>query len=92
MALIRAVALTASDQGVFTGQTTYYGICLRETAAAVASVRVYDGTSATGTLIDVVSLAASGSFSVMHPHGIRCYLGIYVDIVAGTVEGSIRLG
>jgi hypothetical protein len=90
--IIRPVALTASDQLVFTGQTTYWGICVRETAGAVAQVRVYDNTSATGTLVDVVALAANGSITIMHPHGLRCFIGVYVDIVAGTVEGSIRMG
>ena len=89
---VRAVPLTGSDQLVITGQMSYCGFTVRETAGAVASFRVYDNTSATGTLLDTVSLAANESWSEVYTRGIWCQNGIYVDVLAGTIEGSLRLG
>jgi hypothetical protein len=88
-----AIALTGSDQVIRATHGLYRGICLRETASATAAVRVYDNASAaSGTLLDVVALAANGSASLMHEPGIQVANGIYVDIVSGTVEGSVRVG
>jgi len=89
----RAIALSGADQAVYTGGAIYRGIVLRETAAAPAQVRVYDGTSAAGILLDDVALAASASASTWYGDGgIWASTGIFVDIVTGTVEGSLRLG
>jgi len=90
----RTIALTGADQLVCTGGAIYRGIVVRETAAAVAVVRVYDGTTTAGTLIDEVSLAASGSASLWYGDGgIWCSVGIFVDVVGpAAVEGSVRVG
>lgn len=93
MDYIRAVPLTGSDQIVANGgPAVYYGIVVRETAAAVASLRVYDGTSAAGVLIDSIALLASEDQSNALTKGIWCANGLFVDILAGTIEGSIRVG
>lgn len=86
------VALTGSDQLVRTGVGTYYGFTIRETAGAVAKVQVFDGTSATGTLLETISLVANGSDKAFYPGGMWAANGIFVKILAGTVEGSLRLG
>lgn len=90
---VRAIALTGSDQAVRSGFGTYCGITVRETAGSTAVVRVFDGTSASGTVIDAVSLAANAAWTTyVAGAGIRVDTGIYVDIVSGTVEGSVRVG
>ena len=91
---MRAYALTGSDQLVFTGVGWYGGFSVRETAAAAASIRVYDGTSATGTLLDTIALAANESARENYTGNgmLQFSNGVYVDIVSGTVEGSVRLG
>ncbi|MEA2704740.1 MAG: hypothetical protein QOD63_2685 [Actinomycetota bacterium] len=86
------IALTGADQLVRTGIGTYYGFSIRETAGAVATVRIYDGTTAAGTLLDTLGLAANQSMREYYPDGIWVQSGIFVKIVAGAVEGSIRLG
>lgn len=90
----RAVALTGSDQAVSAVPTVYRGFTLRETAGAVATVRLYDNASAaSGTLIDSVALAAGESRSIwLASGGILTTAGLYVKIVAGAVEGSVRVG
>jgi len=87
---VTPVALTGSDQLVYSGHVIYAGITVRETAAAPATVRVFDGTSATGTLLATIGLAAGQSVDLDHVRGIRAALGVYVD-VTGAVEGSVRL-
>lgn len=85
-----AIALTGADQLVYTGPGIYAGLVLRETdGAGGASVQVRDGTSNTGTLIDVVSVDAYGSAT--SGASVRFSVGLYVEVVTGTVEGSVRL-
>jgi hypothetical protein len=73
------------------GTTIYYdGFSVRETAGAVASLRIRAG-SVTGPIIGGASLVANGSFSEsLGLAPINCDGGVYVEVVAGTVEGSIR--
>jgi hypothetical protein len=85
------VALTGADQAVATSRTTYRGITVRETAGAVATVRVFDNASAaTGTLLDSIALAAGASLSLLYVGGLSARNGVYVD-VTGAVEGSVRI-
>jgi hypothetical protein len=85
-----AVALTGSDQVVRASHTTYGGYTIRETAGAVATVRIYDNASAaSGTLLGTIALLANESRDVQYPAGVRAANGVFVDVVAGTVEGSV---
>lgn len=89
----RAIALTGSDQLIRTGGAIYRGFTIRETAGAAATIRIHDGTSASGTLLDVVGLAIGESAREWYDTGgIWAENGVYVDIVTGTIEGSIRIG
>lgn len=89
-----SVALSGADQVVSSGPALYRGITLRETTGMMgASVRVYDNPSAaSGTLLEVVGLNGGGSVSLLHPVALAAQTGIYVDVVSGAVEGSIRVG
>lgn len=88
-----AIALTGANQVVRTDGTLYYGFSLRETAGAVATVRIYDNASAaSGTEIDSIELAANESAREFYVGGIWAVNGLYVSIVAGAVEGSVRIG
>jgi hypothetical protein len=87
-----AVALTGADQVVRDSHCVLGGYTIRETAGAVAAVRVYDNASAaSGTLLATIGLAANASHDVHYPGGIRAAQGVYVDVVTGAVEGSIRI-
>lgn len=77
---------------VFTGPCTFKGLSVRETAGAAAAARIYDGTSAAGTLLAAISLPANGSYAFSVPDGIRAATGIYWSVVSGTVEGSVWVG
>lgn len=86
------IALTGSDQAARATACIFQGWTIRETAGAAAYVRMYDNASAaSGTLVGEVSLAANGSSTIVGA-GIRCTAGLYVDIVSGTVEGSVFIG
>jgi hypothetical protein len=90
-ALATPVALTGTDQQVHSGRGGYVGFAVRETAAAAAVVRIYDGTSAAGVLLDQVTLAANGEARAHYPGGLRFATGLFVDVVSGAVAGSIRI-
>lgn len=93
--VVRALALTGASQLIRNRATRYCGFAMQEHngTPAAATALVYDGVSAAGTLIDVVSLAAGGSGSSYIPGGIICEKGIYVAVAgSGTIQGSIRVG
>lgn len=81
-----AVNSTTGTTGdtTITGGTTYYGLSLL--SAAAVTVNVYNGTSASGELIDVVATvgAAGATYHWFGPNGIRCNNGLFVDGVANT--------
>ncbi|GLY55216.1 hypothetical protein [Lentzea sp. NBRC 102530] len=89
-----AIALTGSDQVVSARPAFYRGAAISETAGSTAVVRIYDNASAaSGTLLATIRLAANETFDVLFDgFGVRAVSGIYVDVVSGAVEGSIRLG
>jgi len=75
-------------------QSAYAGVALH--ALTACKVRLWDNaTTAAGTLLDSIELTAAGQGSfasfVLDPP-VRVVNGIFVELVTGTVEGSIRLG
>jgi hypothetical protein len=81
-----AAGAAAAGIGIFAGYS------LRETAGAAATVRIWDGTAAAGILLATVALTASGSEAFAPPGGVFFATGMFVEVVAGTVEGSIYIG
>lgn len=88
------LALPTTSQLVRSGLVNYRGFAIRETSgAAVATVRIRDGLNATGLLVDDIQLTASESAREWYPEeGIAIEVGLYVEVVAGAVEGSLRIG
>jgi hypothetical protein len=72
-----------------TAPCRYQGFTIAETAAAAAKVRIRDG-SATALILEDITLNASQSADDFYEIGIAAPNGIYVEIVSGAVEGSIR--
>lgn len=69
-----------------------YGWSVREAAGspAVATVIVHAGTDASGPAIGEIELAANGaSTEWFGPQGVQMRDGIFVEVVAGTVEGVV---
>ncbi|MEA2703549.1 MAG: hypothetical protein QOD63_1494 [Actinomycetota bacterium] len=89
-----ALPISGVSQALLAFAGVYRGWALRETAGAVATVRLYDNaTAASGTLLDTIELGANESGSEwLAGGGLRFANGIYVSIVAGAVEGSVRVG
>lgn len=72
------------------------GWSLRETAGAAATVELWNGNGTGGERLFVLALAANGS-STTGPleHGIDFGRGVYLEVVAGSVNGAVwvrRLG
>lgn len=89
-----AVPITGSGP-IAPGPAVYKGLSVREAAGtpAPAVVEVYDNaTAGAGTLLAVVSLPAGGSYSEYLVDGVYAHDGIWVEVVSGTVRGSIRVG
>ena len=84
-------ALTGSAQGVLTGGGIFYGGCFYESGgASTATATIYDNTSATGTIIAHIALAADGITNLNIANGVQVTTGIYVDVGgSGTVGGSV---
>lgn len=89
-----AVALASGTGNVqaTSGPTLLHAYSVRENAAtaAAATVRIYDGTDNTGTLVASIELAADASETVGFGAPVRCANGVFVERVAGTTEGSLH--
>lgn len=73
------------------GAGHFAGWTVRETAGAVATVRLFDNASAgTGTLLAAVNLAADSS-DVAYIGPIWAVNGVFA-VITGTVEGSVFVG
>lgn len=95
---MRTIPLTGANQQLVTVSSsvpfaTLRGFTIRETSGvAVALVRIWDGTSATGTILDEVSLAANESAREDYGDPApTARIGIFLQVVAGAVAGSARL-
>lgn len=68
----------------------YRGVRLRETAGVTAAIVVWDNASAaSGTILDEISFIANESVRETYgPPQIARY-GLYIQVVSGTVAGSI---
>lgn len=86
-----AFPAAAADYVGYQRAARIVGWSLRETATAVATVRLLAGQSAAdGVLIDSITLAADAAHrSFFGDRGILCPNGVFVDRVAGTVEVSL---
>jgi len=78
---------------ISTRRARYHGYALRDSGGAGAVVRIWDSPSAaSGTILDTINLAAGESAAPFYEKGIEAQTGIFVQVVSGTVEGSIRIG
>lgn len=68
-------------------------VAIHNTSATVtALVKVWDGTSATSTLLDVISLTPKQSARDQYPfHLYKYHVGLYLQVVTGTVEGTFAV-
>lgn len=71
-----------------TGAGALREVTLRETAGAVATVKLFDNTSGSGTLIGTYGFLALQSIDISINNTRRFKTGIFA-VVTGTVEGSI---
>lgn len=74
------------------GQGAFRGFTVRETAGAAAVVVIHDGASATGAVLGAITLPAAGSQTVMDDEGVWYTTGVFVEVVSGTVSGSVFVG
>lgn len=85
-------ALPTADAQLLTGQGSFRGVVVRETAGSTAGIRIYDGTSTSGVLLADVVLAANGSANVDLPTGRAYKTGLYLDVVSGAIAGTYFVG
>ena len=57
-------------------------------ASAASVVNIYDGTSSSGTIVFNVEIPQNET-AMFSNEGILCNTGIYVDVVSGSVKGSV---
>jgi hypothetical protein len=69
----------------------YYGFSVaEESGSAGAKIKIYDSSSASGKILDVVTLAANESAREFYSIDVQVDTGIYVQVVSGSVAGSVR--
>jgi hypothetical protein len=79
------VAFTA-DKLIRSSAALVKGFSIGASAASV--VNIYDGTSSSGTLVFNIEIPQNETamFSI---DGVPCNSGVYVDVVSGSVKGSV---
>lgn len=87
MAAAAAYAVTGTGQ-VFTGPGTYWGCSIKSTTAG--TLRLWDNTSAAGTLLAIFELAAGAVANDVPATGVSFTKGLFVS-GPGVLEGSVRL-
>ncbi|MEV6980024.1 hypothetical protein AB0M95_01990 [Sphaerisporangium sp. NPDC051017] len=89
---IRSIPLPGASSAVRNAQSIYCGFTIRETSGvAAARVRLYDhATTATGTILEEITLAAGKTLRCCYHGGLWAVNGIYAEI-AGAVSGSVRI-
>jgi|ERR1044072_3123782 len=88
------IASTAASASLTTGRNVIKGMTIREVAGtpAAARINIRDG-SVSGPILLAINLVASESVrDWFAPDGIRVNTGIYLQVLAGTVEGAIYIG
>ena len=85
------VALTGSAQTALTGGGIFFGGCFYESGgSSTKTATIYDGTSASGTIIAHISLAASGVTNLNIANGVQVVNGIHVAVAgSGTLGGGV---
>ena len=83
------IAIPATDGQVVTGACVLYGGTLCDGGGAAQRVHLHNGTSAAGPHVLGLGVAANGQVNAYYANGIACPNGIYVDVQAGTITGSI---
>lgn len=79
-----------SDGLLAVGASRYHGFAVRETTGTdPAVVRVREASGA-GELLDTISLLPGESLGAWYQTGMVIRGGVYVDVVSGAVEGTIR--
>jgi hypothetical protein len=90
--LVKETRYRAVSNGInVTGKNYLLGFAVRETAGASAVFRLRDGMDSSSPIVIPVALAANESRSDYLPFngGIRFRNGIYIEIVSGSVEGTL---
>ena len=86
----QATAIPVTGTGTAqNGACTFRGLAIGSTAGA--TVVVYDGVSAAGTILAQFTLAAGGFMPMDIADGVRCLVGIHVTATAA-IQGHVRIG
>ena len=87
-------ASRSTSLAIATGFWRIAGWSIWESAGtpAAAQFRVRDGTDTSGAIRGGAKLAASGNDQGPNfDEGIRCIVGVYLEVVAGSIEGCVYL-
>lgn len=76
----KSVSYKTSDGAAYNGAATVYGVILAS-ATAGDKVMLYDASSATGTPVFDISVAANTTESVFIPGGVAFSTDVYVDVI-----------
>ena len=85
----RSSGVLAADKIISNEQCLLVSIHACETAGSAAEIRVYDGTSASGTEIARIVLAASQTIE-FDMHGVLARNGLFFKKQSGTVACSVE--
>jgi hypothetical protein len=85
----KAAALPVTGTGaVRAGPGVYKGCRIRDTSGAANTVKIFDNTAASGTILFVAQLAANASATDAPADGVFHATGLHLQ-ATGAIEGSV---
>jgi len=85
--ILNWIHLTTSGQTGTAGANTMLGTVNCNTAAASAVLTIYNGTSASGTVVAVIDCSRVGS----HWYGVRLPAGLYYALSGGNADVTLGI-
>jgi hypothetical protein len=83
------IALPTADGQVVSGSCVLYGATLCDSSGVAQRAHLHNGTSTAGPHIMGLFCGANQSQNQQMSVGIACPNGIYIDVLAGTLVGSL---
>jgi hypothetical protein len=89
--MVAATPLPVTGTGtVRAGPGVYKGCSIRDTSGAGNTVKIFDNTAASGTILFAVVLAANGAATDVPGDGVFHATGLHLTST-GAIEGSVRV-
>lgn len=81
--MIKSSGLKSASGVIYTGRCKYWGSRIVGSASNEPTVKIYDNTDASGTVVDFLSAPVNSHIAGgLNPNFVRCFNGLYGSLVS----------